>query len=157
MDVLCRLCASSAAIAIVLMAALILMEIMLRNIFDHSLLVVDELVGYLLSASIFLALGPTFHRGAMIRMTMLTDRINGRASAVLEAFILSPALALTLFWIKHIFRAAWRFYDRGMVSNGAWPVPLWIPEAVSLIGLMILALVVAFHFVTNIRTAAGRA
>lgn len=145
----CSLCTAGAALSVGLMVFLILLEIILRNMFDHSLLVVEEIVGYLLSSSIFLALGPTFYKGDMIRMTMITDRMKGKSIVVLEIIIMTLAFCLTLFWARYVLRAAWKFYQRGMVSNGAWPFPLWIPEVVSLFGLVILALVLSYEITSR--------
>jgi TRAP-type C4-dicarboxylate transport system permease small subunit len=156
-DRFCDVCSGGAALAVGLMVFLILLEIILRNVFDHSLLVVEELVGYLLSASIFLALGPTFHKGSMIQMTMITDRLEKRSLAFLEIMTVGLGFCLTLFWMRYVFRAAWRFYNRGIASNGAWPFPLWIPEVVSFFGLFILALVLTHHILSKFFIAIERA
>ncbi len=148
-DRFCSVCTTGAALSVGSMIFLILLEIILRNIFDHSLLVVEELVGYLLSSSIFLALGPTFYKGDMIRMTMITDRLKEKSTVVLEIIIMTLAFCLTLFWARYVLRAAWKFYKRGVVSNGAWPFPLWIPEAVSLFGLLILAMVLSYEITSR--------
>jgi TRAP-type C4-dicarboxylate transport system permease small subunit len=149
----CNVCTLGAAFSVGFMVFLILLEIILRNVFDYSLLVVEEMVGYLLSSAIFLAIGPTFNKGDMIRMTIVTDRLKKRSMAVLEVVSLGLAFCLTIFWIRYVFRAAWKFYNRGMASNGAWPIPLWIPEAVSLFGLLILALVLSYQIVSRFSLA----
>jgi len=153
---LCKICSAGAALSVSLMIFIILLAILLRNVFDYSLLVVEELVGYLLSASIFLALGPTFQKGGMIKMTIITDRLKDRSLAVLEAISLSLVFCLTIFWMRYVFRAAWRFYDRGLASNGVWPFPLWIPEVVSLFGLFALAMVLAWQCIFKFSNAIGR-
>lgn len=147
---ICDICSIGAAFSIVALVVLILSEIVLRRLFNLSLLVVEELVGYLLSTSIFLALAPTFRDGAMIRLTLVVNRLDKRSASVLEILTSGLALCITIFLARYVLRAAWRFYDRGIASNGVWPIPLWIPEVFALLGLVSLSLVLILHIFSRV-------
>ncbi|WP_164549160.1 TRAP transporter small permease [Amphritea opalescens] len=142
---LCTICMIGATTAITTLVLLILTEILLRSVFDSSLLVTEEFAGYLVSGAIILALAPTFHDGAMIRLTLLSDCLSENHRKVLELCMTLIALFVVLFWARYILRAALKLFDRGVTSPGVFAFPLWIPEGVTLFGLVSLAVVIFAH------------
>lgn len=122
------------------------------------MLIVEEVAGYLVSASIFWALAPTFRNGAMIKLTILTDHIKSEHSKVIEILMSLLAITLISFWAKYVLRSMITFYDRETTSNGVIPFHLWIPELFSLIGIIALILVLAekiFENLKNIKNGDG--
>jgi len=90
------------------------------------------------AAMTFMALGYTFETDTLIRVNILLTRIRsdfGRRivefSCVLLTLLLSSYIAL-YFW-----KSVARNFDRGSTSETIAAVPLWIPEAFVLLGLVI--------------------
>src|SRR5207245_3149936 len=55
----------------------------------------DAYAGYCIAAALFLALPQTLQRGEHIRVTLLLDRLQGRARAAFELWSLAAGLALS--------------------------------------------------------------
>ncbi|MEO1190891.1 MAG: TRAP transporter small permease [Pseudomonadota bacterium] len=129
--------------AVAAIVALILTEIVLRSGFGTSLLIVEEMVGYLMSTVVFAGLAPAARSGAMIRVDALVAQAPARARPILtvamQVMTLLLAGALGLF----VLRSLLRFEERGTLSSGVWPIPLWVPEAAALFGLLLFATVLA--------------
>jgi TRAP-type C4-dicarboxylate transport system permease small subunit len=129
-----------AAALLVLMVLHILLEIVLRSFFASSTFVLDELVGYGVAAMTFLALGYALEEGALIRVQLLLARSRPPARRGLEILATGLTLALSLFLVAHFWRSVSRNWSRGAVSQSIAEVPLWLPEGLVLLGLVLFAL-----------------
>lgn len=134
---LSRGAAAIAAILLVGMVLHILLEILLRAFFSTSTYVLDEFVGYGVAAVTFFSLGYALEHGALIRVNILLSRAHGWVRRSLE--ILASSLTLVLltyfawfFWIR--FERNW---ERGTVSSSVAEVPIWIPEGMILLGILL--------------------
>jgi TRAP-type C4-dicarboxylate transport system permease small subunit len=133
------------------MVVMISAEVVAR-LFHFSFEFVDELGGYLLSALTFLSLSVALIGGAYHQVDYLQDRLGRRGRAVSGVVFLSLSLifALVLAW------QLWRLVTRSFASNVVAPsilgTPLWIPQAVMLLGVaaLIYSLVRMLH--ARIRT-----
>ncbi|MFC4352064.1 TRAP transporter small permease subunit [Fodinicurvata halophila] len=130
----------AAAIAGALLVAMvlhILLEIVLRAFFSTSTYVLDEFVGYGVAAVTFFSLGYALEHGALIRVNILLSRVHGWVRRGLEILAATGTLLLLtyfawFFWIR--FERNW---ERGTVSSSIAEVPIWIPEGLVLLGLLI--------------------
>lgn len=131
------------------MVALIVWEIVLRSVFDSSTFVMDEFVGYGVAAATFLALAHALGQGEIIRVGLLIDRLRPGPRRWLEALsaligLLTVTPLIHFFWLR-VARA----WTRGSVSNSVAQVPMWIPEAVVMTGLVLLWLQLVAHLIRN--------
>lgn len=134
-----RIAAGAAAILLVMMVGLILIEIVLR-FFSRSTFMTDVLVGYGVAAITFLALGHTLEQGSMIRISALTQRLS-RIPRLLAAGFSIVTVELLAVWLMFFeWRSISKLWIRGTSSQHSLPIPLWIPEAIFFIGLGLLAL-----------------
>ena len=138
---LAKLAAYLSAIILVYMVIHILYEITLRVFFARSTYVLDEFVAYATAAITFLCLAYSLHDDALIRVGMLLNKVRGRFKHFLELFSVSLTLIVVglityYFWTKTF----WRDLIRGTLSESIAEVPLWIPESLALIGLLLFAL-----------------
>ncbi len=136
----------------VLMIGHILLEIVLRSFFARSTYVLDEFVGYAVASMTFLTLAHALNRGSLIRVNLVLDRLEGKTRRAVE---IASALAGTTafaFVLCYFFRSWLRSWNRGTVSGSIAEVPLWIPEGIVLIGLIIF---VAQLFVYTLRVILG--
>lgn len=134
-----RIAAVIAAALLVAMTSLILLEICLR-LFSKSTYMADVLVGHGVAAITFLAAPWALQEGAMIRVSVLTDRLTGAARWLAEAFCLLTAGYITWFLMAYQWKSVAKLFARGSVSQHYVPIPLWIPEAFFLAGLALMLL-----------------
>lgn len=140
-DRLTRAGAFMAAITVVAMLGHILLEIVLRSVFNTSTYVLDEFVGYGVAASTFLGLGYTLHNGGLIRVSLVLARIRNRAiRQIVELVCIGACFSVfALIWVN-FWNSIVRNFNRGTVSETVAEVPMWIPEGLLLLGLTIFLL-----------------
>ena len=134
---LSRWAAYGAALVMFGMLAFIMVEITLRTVFSRSMFVMDEFVGYGLAAMTFLGLSHTLRANGLIRMKLLIHRVRGTLRRVLELFCCFSTLGLAIFMAFYFWRSVARNWERGAYSASIAEVPLWIPEALLLLGLVL--------------------
>lgn len=99
---------------------------------------VPELAGFLLGATIFLALADTQRLGEHIRVTVLFERAGTRLTKVLEIVYRLVGLVLLgmLAWyMLQLTLESWEFNDR---SAGMIGIPYWIPQSAMTFGVAML-------------------
>jgi len=148
-----RACAYLSALVCVAMLAHILLEIVLRTFFGRSTYVMDEFVGYGVGVMGFLALGYGLETGALIRVTLLLDRLGGVWRRIVEVLcgcltLAAMAIPIWFFWIS-----VQRHYTRGIRSATLAEVPMWIPEGLLLFGMVVFWLQLLAY---TIRAATGQ-
>lgn len=134
-----------AAAALVLMVGFIAFEIVLRYFFSTSTFVQDEFLGYGLAICIIWSLGYTLENGNMIRVNLATSHLSDRHQRWLTVLGSAATLAVVLglawmFWVRTA-----RAFTRGTVSATSAEVPVWIPEGLMLIGMLLFALQLLAH------------
>lgn len=145
-----RVAAALSCVMLVGMVVHILYEIVLRVFFSSSTYVLDEFVGYEVAACTFLALGYSLEHGSLIRVSLLVERLSGRARRMLDALCAIAALSITSLLIKYYWLNVERSWMRNRVSSSIAEVPLWIPEAVVLIGMLVFWLQLFAYFLRQL-------
>ncbi|HEX2892323.1 TRAP transporter small permease [Vineibacter terrae] len=139
-----------AAAAIVAILVMVCAETALRQ-FRVSMLVTDEIAGYLNAAAVFLGLAWTLREGGFIRVEILYDRARGIVGSALRWLIglTSIAFAAIMVWVcaRHVLYALQ--HDTRAVS--IIETPEWIPQSVMVIGLAILLLQLLAWLVARFR------
>lgn len=133
------------AVLLVAMVLHILFEIVLRSFFDSSTFVLDEFIGYGVAAMTFLSLGYALNEGALIRVNILLGRTRGRPRLGLELFSVVVTLGLTVFITAYYWRSVARNWKREAVSESIAEIPLWIPEGLVLVGMILFAIQLAAY------------
>lgn len=110
-----------------------------------------ELAGFLMVGVTFLALANTLKRGVHIRVTVVLGVLPDRVRRVLNIVVGSAAAALFAFVAWHAVLLAVDSWNVGSVSYGIVPVPLWIPQAVMALGLVVFAVALADEVWETIR------
>jgi TRAP-type C4-dicarboxylate transport system permease small subunit len=126
--------------AFVLMVGLIVLEVILRSFFGKSTLIASEYSGYLLAAMIYLGLGFSFREGAHIRITFLQNRLSSLAYHWIEIFCHLAAGVICILSTKFLFHTVLTSYERGMQAYTVAETPLYIPQAIVLLGLFLFTL-----------------
>ncbi|MDX9860673.1 MAG: TRAP transporter small permease [Rhodospirillales bacterium] len=134
-----------AATICVLMFLLIIAEIVLRTFFATSTYMMDELVGYGVAAMTFLGLAYSLKTEALIRISLVLDKLNPRARTFVDVACATATLLVIAFVANFFWISLFRHYTRGTSSGTMADVPNWIPEAVIFVGLVAFCLqMVAF-------------
>jgi TRAP-type C4-dicarboxylate transport system permease small subunit len=110
-----------------------------------------EFAGFFLAASSFLALAYTLRHGGHVRVSLLVRRATGAPRRALELWCTGAAALLTGYFAYFTLRLmieSWRFDD---LSPGLIPVPLWIPQAGVVLGLVILTVALVDEFAVVLR------
>lgn len=145
-----RACGVLAALAIVAILVIVCTETVLRQ-FRASLLVTDEIAGYLNAAAIFFGLAWTLREGGFIRVEILYDRAAGNLKRTLRWLIVVTASAFTavMLWVctRHVIYA----YQRDTRAVSIIETPEWIPQSVMVLGLAVLLLQLVAWIVDRVR------
>lgn len=130
----------AAMLAVVAMALHILLEILLRAVFKTSTFVMDEFVGYEVAAMTFLGLGSALDHKVLLRLNMLLIRLSGKARAAVEIMNATITFAIFGFLLFYLAKLALRNHARGTTSISVLEVPVWLPQAVIIVGLGVFCL-----------------
>ncbi len=105
-----------------------------------------ELAGFLLLGATFTGLAYTLTVGGHIRVDLLHRTMSKPVQRVMDILVVVAALAITAYGTLFSVLLAYDSYDFGDVSIGMVPVPLWIPQAVMVLGLawLLIALLDSF-------------
>ncbi|WP_306155181.1 TRAP transporter small permease [Roseovarius sp. MMSF_3281] len=142
-----------AILALVWMFGHIIFEMVLRNVFDRSTFVLDEFVGYAVSALTFLALGEAFRRGELIQVRLFQDHLGAAAQWALQFFGHLAAFCVGTLILWYVGKSVVRNFERGTTSASIAEVPQWIPEGFVLLGIAVFIVQV---FVALCHVATGR-
>lgn len=137
MKTVAKMGAVIAAASIILILILISIEVLLRP-FKASLLFTGEVVGYLNIAVIFCGMTHAMRSGSFIRLDVLYLRLRGGARDVAKMAI---AIAGILFFGLILYYAstyAVYSYTHGLTSIGMLQLPAVIPQAVIVVGIVMV-------------------
>lgn len=143
-------CGVLSALAVVAILAIVCTETVLRQ-FAASLLVTDEIAGYLNAAVIFLGLAWTLREGGFIRVELLYDRAAGGLKQLLRWLIVLTATAFTAVALWVCIRQVVYAFDRDTRAVSIIDTPEWIPQSVMVLGLAVLLLQLVAWVVDRVR------
>jgi len=98
----------------------------------------DAYAGYCMAASGFLALAHTLRRNEHIRVTLVIERLGGRARRGLELWALGAGVLLAALFAYYSVRLSYQSWDFHDISTANDATPLWIPQLTMAIGTVIL-------------------
>jgi TRAP-type C4-dicarboxylate transport system permease small subunit len=122
-----------------LIAAGVILQVIMR-FFGTSLPGGIEIATFALVGASFLALAHTFRHNVHIRVTMVIGRIDPRRRRYFEIWSLAVSLAVSVWFTFYCIGMTWDAYEFGDKSDGLLSIPLWIPQAMMLFGIGLLAL-----------------
>jgi TRAP-type C4-dicarboxylate transport system permease small subunit len=154
MNALLRLTRGAARIALGLSAAALLASLAVivygvarRYVFNAPVAWTDELVGYLLVASVMLAAAEALFGGEHISVDIVTERLGPRGKRLAYLVGLAAVAASGVLLIVEGVGMVRFSRQVGLRSNGDLAVPLWIPQSLVPIGALLLLLAALAAFV----------
>lgn len=151
LDHVYRASAALAAAFLALIAVLVVTQVAGRLV-GLKVIGADDLAGFSLTASSFLALAPTLRRGGHIRVTLLFRGFDARRRRAFELWCLSVGTCIVGYFAYFVAEMAVESYFFREMAIGPLPVPLWIPRSGMALGLVILFVAVVDEFVQVLRT-----
>jgi len=126
---------------LVLLCGLILYSV-LGRLFGLYLGGVNDIAGYVMAASTFMALSYTFRTNGHIRVGLVLQRFTGSARRGLEIACLALMAGVTWYLAYYMGRLVQFSATFGERSEGADATPLWIPQTTVVLGSGLLAVAV---------------
>ena len=140
---LAKLSMAVAALGVMAMCLLVTGAVAVRYVFNWPVVWVPEIVGYLMVALVFLALGETMLAGRHIKIDLVVGRLPRRLRNIVELLTLTLSVGVAGFFAWHGANTMLRSLDYGRRDAfGALNMPLWIPQVALPVGLSVLTLVV---------------
>jgi TRAP-type C4-dicarboxylate transport system permease small subunit len=122
------------------MVLLILAEVILRNFMGSSTEVSGEYSGYALAAMIYLGMGFSFREDAHIRITFVRERLGAMGAFVLEVGCMVFVMILSGLSCLFLFELVLTSKARHLTAYTPAETPLFIPQAIVLVGMALLTL-----------------
>lgn len=136
-----QLCAWLAASSLVLIVGIILVSVVMRRVAGSPLYYTEELVGLLLSTSLFLALPMVTVQSSHVRVTFLANFLPPRARIVLSLFAAIVMLAFCIWFLVDAIPWLEFAFKRNIKSEAAslrlWPWMAMLPVSVALCALLV--------------------
>jgi TRAP-type C4-dicarboxylate transport system permease small subunit len=129
---------SLGALATVLIAVVIVYDVVVRTL-GYPTLWVLEVSGYLMVAAAVLAAGQTLRQGGHFEVRLLVNLLPPRVQQALDRLVtvLSACFVLAITW--GAIRLVMQSYAFGFRSPTLLRIPLFVPHAVLVLGLALLA------------------
>lgn len=103
----------------------------------------DDVVAWLTASASLAGMGYAFSRSCHVRVELLLERLAGQPRKALEVASLAIALAISGFAAYSCFLMVADSFRMNELSQGDYPVALWIPQSGVAIGALTLAVAVA--------------
>lgn len=133
---------ASAALAAMLLAGigvLILAQIVGR-FFGIVVPSANEISGFFLATSTFLALAYSFREGSHIRVTLVVSHLPKQFHNASVVLVLAVATILSGYFTYYSYNLAAESWRYGDLSDGLVGVPLWIPQSSMAFGLAMMTI-----------------
>lgn len=145
-----------AALVLVAIMTLTMVEVVSRYVLQNPLILSDELGGYAMVAVSFLGLAACAQEEGHIRITFLVERLD----PVIAGRIRLATLCLALVFVVVAAWVSWNFlgdsFTRDMRSNSLLRTPLKWPQMAMPVGFTLFALVLAGQVVRAFRDVLAR-
>jgi TRAP-type C4-dicarboxylate transport system permease small subunit len=138
---------SLSGFAVLCMVGLVTADVVSRRFLGFSLLIADEVTGYLLIAVTFLGAAYTLSAGGFVRMELVYRRLRGKGRWVVDISIHLVSLgylAIIAYWLGVYVVSSYR---SGVTSISIAQTPLYIPRLFILLGVLLLMLEVATRLI----------
>lgn len=139
-DTVSHLAGYAAALMITGIAALVLTEIVCRNVLNISLTFAWDYSAYMMAGAIFCGAAFTLRTGGHVRVSLLTHNVPPSISKVIDFAATVFALGITSFASYALILFAWQSFTTGRTSSTIDATPLVYPQGIIAFGVTLLAL-----------------
>ncbi|RKF18086.1 TRAP transporter small permease [Alginatibacterium sediminis] len=100
----------------------------------------DDIAGFMLAASCFMALAYTLQAGGHIRVSLFTSRLTHAKSKGVERLVLILSSILVSYLCYQLCYMVWESWQFEEVTSGYLPLPLWLVQLPVAIGMCIFTI-----------------
>lgn len=147
-------------VAILIMAVLEIVEIFGRSVFNHSLMIVDEYAGYLMSCMVFMGLCHSYYSGSFVRVEAIYGKFKGQFKKYIDIVYTFIMIVFTAAFGYYSILLNYKSFTKHLVSTGYYMTPLWIPQVFMSVGIIcffIYTVMDLIRKIKNIREKGGEA
>lgn len=147
-----RLYAAAAVLAAVCLASIAVVMLLQAGMREVGLLFrgADDIVSWLCAASAFLALGYTFRKGELIRVSLLLEKLpqplrrHGETACLFGAALV---VGYATWAVAAFVYGSWQFEE---VAQGLLQIPIWIPQMSLVLGLGVFLVAVLDELIAHL-------
>jgi TRAP-type C4-dicarboxylate transport system permease small subunit len=111
----------------------------------------DDIAAWLCAASAFLGLAHTFRHGELVRVALWIGMLKGRARWLAEVFALSVTAVFVGYAAVAVSRFVFESWKMNEINQGLLQIPIWIPQATLVAGMVIFLVAVLDEFLRVLR------
>lgn len=144
-----RLSGYGAALCLIAIGVLVCASIVSRLLSTY-IPGLTEYSGYAMASASFLALAYTFENRGHIRVELVLSHLHQKQRWLAELWCLTVGSVVTIFLAFYLCRLvyfSWKFEE---YSEGADAILLWKPQAIAMVGAIILAIAVLHSLIKTI-------
>lgn len=130
--------AYASGILTLLIVLLIMVEIVLRSVFNTSTLISDEYSAYFFVGVILLSLAYTFRTDGHIRITLLISMLGRRGRFLMEVLATTVAIVIITYALYYSSVMVYDSWSLGMSADSISETPIYLSQLVIPVGLILL-------------------
>lgn len=128
-----------AALCLLVLAGVVILQILGRFI-AVPVVWANDIAGYALVATTFVAMAPTLRNAVHIRVTLVLQHVPASLRHILEVWSFAVGLAFASYGAWWCTVQVIESYQFGDLSTGLVPFPLWVPQIFMAVGFTTFAL-----------------
>lgn len=125
---------------LLLLVLMVVTEVILRTFVGASMLIMDEMAGYMLIALVCAGISHSMRVDALLNVNVVRDRLTGRGQGFAQVLFHAASLLYAVVLLRETFGMTLLTYQRDVLSVSIIAVPLWIPRAVMTLGIFVLCI-----------------
>ena len=142
-------------LGVLVITLMVSFDVLMRYFLNQPQLFVDELTSFILVGVIFLGSGPTFYRGAHIRVDLVTSHLRPKAQSRLKVVTLSIGIVLLGIIAYETMISTVSAFQTGRIS-AVMAYPLWTAMVFVPVGLILMVFFMVVELVKERRGKGGK-
>ena len=135
---LAKLSSAIGALALIGMTSMVIVDVLMRTLFQQSLGFVEEITGYLVALVTVFGVAITFRECAMFRVSFLYDRLPHGLQRLLGTIFLAVSIVFCALMVRYTSLLVWSSFERGKIAATDLQTPIYIPQIALPAGFLVL-------------------
>lgn len=145
-----RLATNLSGLGLIVMTAMVMMDVIMRRIFNAPLIFADEVAGYLLVMVTLLGLGYTLKEDGHIQVMVLVQKISERKRFSLRIMWCSVSIVYAVIILIFTAELTWESYDLNAFSSNPSQLLLFPFQIVMPIGCLLFLIQLVIELMTSV-------
>lgn len=144
-----RLGMNIASLGLLIMTGLVMVDVIMRRLFNAPIIFADEVAGYLLVLVTFLGLGYTLKEDGHIQVRIIVDQISPRKNTFLKLLWCAFGILFTILLLYQTWQLAWESYELKAFAPTPTQIPLFPFQIVMPIGCVLFLIQLVIELVDS--------